>query len=85
MIKGYNATNNNLAYNLFPQWTDAHTMNQLVFALVRIDYNKDKNSTGLGNLQFKLSNTMSMPGDCLYDYMTNTRYGAGIPPEEINS
>lgn len=66
-------------------WTANHTMSDLVFALVRIDYNKEKNITGLPELTFKLSNTMKQPGDCLYDYMTNTRYGAGIPSAEIYS
>jgi hypothetical protein len=26
---------------------------------------------------------MSQPGDVLFDYMTNTRYGAGINEQEI--
>jgi hypothetical protein len=65
-------------------WTANHTMNNLVFVIVRIEYNKDKGITGLGNLLFKVNNTITLPGDCLYDYMTNTRYGAGISPAEIN-
>ena len=73
------------AYTIFPEWTTQHTMNELVFALVRIDYSKENNVTGLGNLQFKLKNTMSQPGDVLYDYMTNTRYGAGLPAGDIFS
>jgi hypothetical protein len=28
---------------------------------------------------------MTQPGDCLLDYMTNTRYGAGIAAQEIRS
>jgi hypothetical protein len=28
---------------------------------------------------------MTLPGDCLNDYMRNTRYGAGIPDAEIYS
>jgi hypothetical protein len=53
-------------------------MSNLVFVIVRVDYNKDKNITGLGDLTFEIKNSMKLPGDCLYDYMTNTRYGAGI-------
>lgn len=81
---GYTSGNGATANSLFPNWTTSHTMNDLVFILVRVDYNKSKNITGLGNLQFKMRNTLTQPGDCLYDYMTNTRYGAGIAPEEIN-
>jgi len=71
------------AYSLIPGWTANHAMTNLAFALVRVDYNREKNVTGLGTLRFVLENTMSQPGDCLYDYMTNTRYGAGIPAQEI--
>jgi hypothetical protein len=81
----YNTGNTLPAYNLFPGWTSNHTMEGLVFCIVRVDYNKEKSITGLDNLEFKIKNTMSLPGDVLYDYMTNTKYGAGIPAEEINS
>jgi hypothetical protein len=73
------------AYSIFPNWTPAHTMDQLVFCLVRVDYDGANRVTGLGNLRFRLNNTMKAPGDVLYDYMTNTRYGAGVPPEEMNT
>lgn len=71
------------AYNIFPDWTSAFTMSNLAFAIVRVDYNREKNVKDIGTFKFKLSNSLTQPGDCLYDYMTNTRYGAGIPAEEI--
>jgi hypothetical protein len=58
-------------------------MDKLAFALVRVEYNKEKSVTSLGEIEFKMNNTMFEPGDCVYDYMTNTRYGAGIPESEI--
>jgi hypothetical protein len=80
-------TNNSLvsANGIMPSWTPEHTMDDLVFAIVRVDYNRDKNITALGDVKFKIKNTMSQPGDVIFDYMTNTRYGAGIPAEEIYS
>lgn len=72
------------AYSVMPTWTSNHTMNNLVFVIIRIDYSREKNVTSLGDWKFKLSNTMRLPGDCLYDYMTNTRYGAGISAGEIS-
>jgi hypothetical protein len=72
------------ATSLMPGWTANHNMSDLVFALVKIDYSPENYVTRLGNLKFKVVNTMNQPGDVLYDYMTNTRYGAGIDPEEIN-
>jgi len=82
---GYTNSSLNNAYTVMPGWTSNHTMSDLVFAIVRIDYNKeDKNITQLGEFKFLVENSMSLPGDCMYDYMTNTRYGAGIPAAEIN-
>jgi len=72
------------AWEVFPDWDNTNLMTNLVFAIVRVDYSKDKNITGLGDLTFEIKNTMTLPGDCLYDYMTNTRYGAGIPRSEIS-
>ena len=73
------------AYNLFPNWTTSHKMTNLVFAIVKVTYNKSKNITGLGNIQFKLKNTLTQPGDVIFDYLTNSIYGANIPFEEIYS
>jgi hypothetical protein len=72
------------AYDLFPSWSSTDMMNGLVFALIKITYNKENRVTQIGDFKFKLSNTMKQPGDVLFDYMTNTRYGAGIPAAEIN-
>jgi hypothetical protein len=82
---GYTNSSLNNAYTVMPGWTSNHTMSDLIFAIVRIDYNKeDKDISKIGNMKFKLTNSMTLPGDCMYDYMTNTRYGAGIPAAEIN-
>jgi len=80
-----NTTTIDLAYNIFPSWTSMHTMDDLIFAIIRVDYNKEKNVTQLADMKFHMENSLTQPGDCLYDYMTNTRYGAGIAPEEIYS
>lgn len=83
--EGYSNGNLTFANGLFPGWTSNHTMNDLVFAIVRVDYNKERNVTGLGEVEFKITNTMTLPGDVINDYMLNTRYGAGIPATEIYS
>ena len=82
-----NYTNPSLlpAYSVFNGWTSNHNMSDLVFAIVQVTYSKEKNVTGIGDIKFKISNTLTMPGDCIYDMMTNTRYGAGILPEDINA
>jgi hypothetical protein len=82
---GYTGTVPN-AYDIFPNWASGtHPMTNLVFALVRVDYNREKNVTGIGNMLFNISNTMFKPGDVLYDYLTNTTYGAGIDSADINT
>jgi hypothetical protein len=81
----YVSGNPTAAYNVMPGWTSNHTMSNLVFAIVEVTYNRSKNLTTIPQFNFKIKNSMTLPGDCLYDYMTNTRYGAGIDPAEIKS
>lgn len=80
---GYSGTVPN-AETLFPNWTSGtHAMSNLIFALVRVDYNREKNVTGIGDMLFNVTNSMKFPGDVLYDYLTNTTYGAGISASNI--
>lgn len=81
--QGYTGTVPN-AETLFPNWTaGTHAMSNLVFALVRVDYNRERNVTGIGDMLFNVTNSMKFPGDVVYDYLTNTRYGAGISASDI--
>jgi hypothetical protein len=80
---GYTGTVPN-AETLFPNWTaGTHAFGNVIFALVRVDYSREKNVTGLGEMLFNVSNTMFQPGDVLYDYLTNTTYGAGIDAANV--
>lgn len=73
------------AYEIMPNWSTQHTMDDLIFAIVRLDYNSDKGIRKLPNMKFTVTNSMSLPGDVLNDFMTNTRYGAGIAASDIYS
>jgi hypothetical protein len=73
------------AYDFVPTWTSTDSMSSLVFAVIKMSYDKDKGLTRIPTFRFKVTNTLTLPGDCVYDYMTNTRYGAGIAPGEIYS
>lgn len=73
------------AFTLVPGWDSTWAMTGLAFAVVRVDYNKEKGITGMGNVTFEVQNNMNMPGDVLYDMMTNTRYGASIDPTDIKA
>lgn len=72
------------AYSLMPNWSTNYEMNDLIFCIVKITYSSKNRVTSIGEFQFKVTNSMSDPGDVIYDYMTNTRYGAGIPAAEID-
>lgn len=82
-FSGYTNTPTDAAYTVMPGWTTSHTMSDLVFAIVQVKYDSTHSLTSLGTITFHMSNTLTQPGDCLYDYMTNTRYGAGLDPSEI--
>jgi len=84
-VRGNNGALPASAKNVFPIWGSDHDMSDLVFMLVRVDYDAEKDVKGLADIQVRLKNTLTQPGDVLFDYMTNTRYGAGIKEEEINS
>jgi hypothetical protein len=71
------------ANEVMPGWTSNHLMSDLVFAIIRVDYDSVAGVRGLGNVKFNIVNSLTQPGDCLFDYMTNTRYGAGIDATEI--
>jgi hypothetical protein len=60
-------------------------MTGLAFAVIRVEYNKEKGVTGVGTIRVDAESSMTFPGDVLYDQMTNTKYGAGIAPGEIYS
>ena len=62
-----------------------YALNDLVFAVVQLDYNSSKGVTGLPQLTFELTNSLKNPGLVWYDYMTSDRYGAGISVDQINT
>ena len=73
------------ADQIMPGWTTRHTMDNLLFAIVKVKYSKDKGVTDIPEFKFTITNSMTLPGDVMYDYMTNTRYGAGLEPSEISA
>ena len=62
-----------------------YELNDLVFAVIQLDYNSEKGTTGLGQVTFELTNSLKNPGLVWYDYMTSERYGAAIPPAQIDT
>ena len=83
-ITGQATPANTPAYSRMPSWTSTDAMSGLVFILVKVLYNPARNLKGLPPITAQLKNSLTLPGDVLYDYLTNTRYGAGIPASEVN-
>ena len=74
------------SHDVMPNWTEStHPMTDLIYAVVEVTYNKDKNVTGLPECIFHVDTNMKKPGDVLVDYMINTTYGAGIPVTELDA
>lgn len=58
-------------------------MNGLAFAIVKLNYNVDKGTTGLLPITFYCKHypkggSVAKPGDVWFDYMSDARYGAGM-------
>lgn len=67
------------------QWTAEKVMSNCAFAIVKLKYNAEAGITGIQQTKFKVINSRYRPGDCFYDYLINTRYGAAIPLAQINT
>jgi len=67
------------------RWSSTDTMSNCAFAIVKLIYNQDKNTTQLGQLNFQLYNTLTKPGSVIQDYLTNTVYGCAIPLDNVDT
>jgi hypothetical protein len=66
------------------KWSSTDQMNKLAFIIVSLEYASDVGLTSLGEISLGLSNNLTKPGSVIKDYLTNTRYGAGLALEAIN-
>ncbi len=66
-------------------WDSNKLMSDCAFAIVHLNYNQDANITNIQQTQFEVINPRNSAGDVLYDYLTNTRYGAAIPVGQIDT
>lgn len=79
------------ATTMMPNWislgTPHYRASDMVFAIVQMDYDAEEGLTALEPMTFDLRNTLRSPGNVIVDYMTNSRYGAGMANDliDINS
>ena len=72
------------------RWTGTRQMNGLGFAIVKLIYNRDADTTQLQPITFKVAHTLNgtgvaKAGDVWYDYITNSVYGGAVDAAFVNS
>lgn len=65
-------------------------MNGLAFAIIKLNYNREAETTGIQTVTFKASQYLNgtgaaKPGDVWYDYITNQLYGAAMAADIVNA
>lgn len=68
------------ATTMMVHWTDTtnYSMEDLVFAMIEVDYDAENGLTGLGAMSFDVTNSIHNPGDVLQRYLNNPVWGAGL-------
>lgn len=67
------------------KWDATKLMTNCAFAIVVLTYSVTANIRSLSQTRFQVKNSRHKPGDCLLDFLTNTRYGAAIPLAQVNT
>lgn len=70
--------------------TSNRQMNNLAFAIVKLVYNRDADTTALQPITFHVSHypngaSVAKPGDVWLDYITNASYGGAVPPSSVDT
>jgi hypothetical protein len=73
------------ASNLVYQWDAYKLMSNTAFAIIKLKYNASLNLVSLNQTRFQVTNSRSLPGDCIYDYLVSTRYGASLETTQIDT
>ena len=66
------------------RWTATSLMSDCAFMIVKVKFNQNSGLTSMPTITTKMTNPVNNPAAVLYDYMTNTRYGCGIPADQID-
>lgn len=74
-----------VAYSVMPGWDNTFTMDNIIFAIVKMNYDPSKGARSIPQCKFHVRNTMNKPGDVLHDYCTNLLYGAGIDESQVDA
>ena len=80
-----NAGNKVAATTLLPTITASTNYSGLVYAVFEIDYDTENNLTGLGAITYDITNSLSEPSNVILDYCLNSRYGAGLSSNDLET
>ncbi|MDA7807338.1 phage tail protein [bacterium] len=72
------------ATTLLPTITATTSYENLVFAVFEIDYDAENGLTGLGEITYEITNSLTNPSNVLLDYCKNSVYGAGLTDDELD-
>jgi hypothetical protein len=67
------------------QWDSTKLMSNCAFAIVHLSYSQSAGIRGIEQTRFQITNSRTNTGDCIYDYLINTRYGASLPVSQIDN
>jgi hypothetical protein len=73
------------------RWSpSSRQMNGLAFAIVKMNYNREAETTNMQTLTYRVSHYLNnagcaKPGDVWYDYLTNDKYGCAMPVDLVDS
>lgn len=81
----YSAQNVMSRSGLIYTWDTTKLMSNCCFAIIHLSYSQTANIRGIEQTRFQVINSRTNTGDCIYDYLINTRYGAALPLSQINT
>jgi len=70
---------------LIYQWDSSKLMSNCAFAILHLSYSQSAGIRGIEQTKFQVTNSKTNTGDCIYDYLINTRYGCSIPSSQIDT
>ena len=65
--------------------SSTYLLNNLVYAVVKLNYSAENGVTALAQMTFEVQNTLNNPGAVMYDYLTSAVYGANFASADIDT
>jgi hypothetical protein len=66
-------------------WDSTKLMSNCAFAIIHLSYSQSAGINGINQTKFQVTNSRTNTGDCIQDYLINTRYGCSIPLAQVDT